>query len=147
MSCCDESPAIELLYCRLSVSLSFAVVFFFHWPICAIELSTDDQFSMYSWLPQLLRPAQHWPKNKMVSKSDWACRRRNSLELHLSLLLGEASSPRTMAEALLPMLEWKNDLSPSACHLLPPLRKIASIFPVPPVVSTVVYPSKAVKKS
>ena len=35
---------------------------FVHWPICAIELSTDDQFSISSWLPLSLWRAQHCPK-------------------------------------------------------------------------------------
>ena len=39
---------------------------FVHWPICAIELSTDDQFSISSWLPLSLWRAQHSPKKKFI---------------------------------------------------------------------------------
>ena len=35
-----------------------------YWPTCSIELSTDDYFSISSWLPLSLWRAQHSPKKK-----------------------------------------------------------------------------------
>ena len=37
-----------------------------YWPTCSIELSTDDYFSISSWLPLSLWRAQHSPKKKSL---------------------------------------------------------------------------------
>ena len=51
----------------------FLVVF---WPTCSIELSTDDHFSISSWLPLSLRRAQHSPKKKCSHEAFWTLWKR-----------------------------------------------------------------------
>ena len=60
----DWSVLVGLFLVVGAVGLLWFCFCFVLWPICAIVLSTDDQFSTISWLPQLLWRAQHWSKKK-----------------------------------------------------------------------------------